>query len=218
MDLTPKQYIDRFERVIEKVKGNRDGTIMARLAAQANTMIEQRVINTGTDAKGKGFKPYSTKPMLIGCSSFKTSVCKQIFGSKAKRRALDWRTVGGSTGYAAYLSVSSGAPGGNKGKRLAILPGGYKKWRELMLGPGKGDKVDFSVTNRMWNNITVISSTANHKAGLAIIGAKDEPEKKKLAGNTKRKGDILDLSQKEQDELKADFNLQVLNIFRENGL
>jgi len=80
------------------------------------------------------------------------------------------------------------------------------------------DKVDFSVSGRMWANITVISNTSNHRAGLAIIGAKDEPEKKKLAGNTKRKGDILDLSQKEQDELKADFNLQVLNIFRENGL
>ena len=200
MDLTLKQYIDKFKNVINKIRGNNNGVIMAKIGAEATTKIKQRIQNTGTNAKNQKFPAYSTKPMLIGCSSFTDKVCKQIFNSKAKRKALDWRTLGA----------------GEDARRLAILNGGYKEWRRLMGRPT--DKVDFTVSGRMWNNINVISNTANHKAGLDIIGAKDDENKKKLAGNTRRKGDILDLSQKEQDELKEDFNLQVLNIFRENGL
>ena len=172
MDLTPKQYIDRFERVIDEMKVHNDGTIMVRVAAQATSMIKKRVQETGTNAKNQKFPAYSTKPMLIGCSSFTDKVCKQIFNSKAKRKALDWRTLGM----------------GEDARRLAILNGGYKEWRRLMGRPT--DKVDFSVSGRMWANITVISNTSNHKAGLAIIGAREATEKKKLAANTKRKGEI----------------------------
>jgi len=217
--MTPEEYTNRFERVIKDIKVHNDGQIMTRVAIEALTLLKKRVQETGTNAKGQEFKAYSTKPMLIGCSSFRKDVCNQLFGSKEKRAKMDWRTVGGSGGYAAYLSVSSGASGGansGKGRRLAILPGGYKEWRRLMGRPT--DKVDFTVSGRMWNNVTVISSTSDHKNGMAIIGAKEDTEKKKLAGNTKRKGDILDLSQKEQDILKEDFNLEVLQVFRENGL
>jgi len=53
---------------------------------------------------------------------------------------------------------------------------------------------------------------------VAIIGAKQEIEKKKLSGNTKRRGDILDLSPKEINELYELYNLNSIKIFRQNGL
>ena len=70
----------------------------------------------------------------------------------------------------------------------------------------------------MWSDISVISNNSDHTKGVVIIGAKKDEEKKKLSGNTQRKGDILDLSIKEQDELMKRFNLETLNIFKENGL
>jgi cupin superfamily acireductone dioxygenase involved in methionine salvage len=66
----------------------------------------------------------------------------------------------------------------------------------------------------MWQDINVIKSTNNS----VTIGAKEELNKAKLAGNTKRRTDILDLNQKEIDELKKTYGLSVLNIFKENGL
>jgi len=220
MDL--KELDKKWERIIKDIKVHNDGQIMTIVGVEALTMIKQRVIETGKDAHNKPFKPYSTRDMLVGRSSFKSSVAEALLGSKEKRRQLEWKTIGGSSGYAAMLAMSAGTSKGTaregKGVRLAVLKGGYKKWRELMLGAGHGDKVDFSVTNRMWNDITLISSTSNHKQGVAIIGARLDEEKKKLAANTKRKGEILDLSQKEIEGLQRRYNLQVLKIFKENGL
>ena len=200
--MTIEDYNKRFKRTVNYIKVYNDGQIMTEIAVNALSLLRQRVQETGINAKGAKFKPYSTKPMLVGCKSFKKSVCEALLGSKPKRKALEWRTLGE----------------GEEARRLAILQGGYKQWRQLMLGGSHGEIVDFSVTNDMWNNITVVSKTTDHKNGVAIIGARDETEKKKLAGNTAKRGDILDLSNKEQDILKKEFNLKVLEIFRNNGI
>jgi hypothetical protein len=70
----------------------------------------------------------------------------------------------------------------------------------------------------MWNDINIVSKATDHQTGTVILGAKQDIEKKKLAGNTKRRGDILDLNEKEIDELKKTYGLSVLQIFKENGL
>lgn len=193
--MTPQEHIKALNNVVRDVQSQ--APVMERLGVQALTKIKQRVQQTGTNAEGSKYKAYSTKPTLIGCTTFlRKDACERVLGSKEKRKALEWRTV--------------------DGHRLAILNGGYKKIRELQ---GRQTAyVDFSVTNAMWNDINVISQYAQHQSGIAIIGAKQEIEKKKLAGNTERRGDILDLSNKEVDELKADYNLNVLEIFRKNGL
>lgn len=194
--MTIGDYNKRLGGVISDLQSGAHGEVMIKMAIQATTLIKQRVQQTGTDAKGTKYKPYSTKKMLTNCSTMTLSACNRIAGSKNKRKELDWVTV--------------------NGHKLFNLPGGYKQYRELH-GRQSG-YVDFSFTNAMWNDINVISNQSQHQGGMAIIGAKQEIEKKKLAGNTKRRGNILDLSQKEQDILKKDYNIGVLQIFRNNGL
>ena len=195
--MTVQQAADNFGKVAKDLQSNHNGEIMAKLGISALTFIKERVIEKGINAKGAKFAPYSTKPMLVGCKSFiKKSVCETLLGSKPKRKKLEWRTV--------------------NEHRLAILPGGYKKLRELQ--GRQADHVDFSMTNDMWNDVNVVSKPSDHKNGVAIISTKKESEQKKLAGNTKRRGDILDLSTKEIDDLKLTYNLDVLQIFRINGL
>jgi hypothetical protein len=183
--------------VIKDLQGGIMGNIMLRLATNALTLLRARVQETGKDAKGTKYRPYSTKAMLIGCSSFvQKNACNSVFGSKEKRKNLEWRTI--------------------KGHRLAILPGGYKQLRNLQ--GRQTEHVDFMMTGRMWNDISIVSKGTDHEKGIAVIGAKTDDEKKKLAGNTKSRGDILDLSQSEVDTLMKNYNLDVLQIFRNNGL
>jgi hypothetical protein len=70
----------------------------------------------------------------------------------------------------------------------------------------------------MWANISLISNAQDHISGTAIIGAKNTDTNDILEGNTKRRGDILDLSKSEIEELKQEYTLDTLKIFKENGL
>jgi hypothetical protein len=195
--VTFEEYNKNIGGVIKDLQSGAHAKVMVRLAINALTLIKQRVQETGVNAKGQKYKPYSTKDTLVGCKTFVTkSACNTLLGSKKKRKDLEWRTVGGH--------------------RLAVLKGGYKKIRELE--GRQTDHVDFSVTNNMWNDINIISKDSDHQIGYAVIGAKQDIEKKKLAGNTKRRGDILDLSTKEIETLKETYNLGVLQIFKNNGL
>jgi hypothetical protein len=194
--MTFEEYDKRLNGVVNDLQTGAHGEVMVRLAINALTKIKQRVTETGVNAKGTKYAPYSTKPMLTNCSTMTLSACSQVAGSKDKRRSMKWVTV--------------------KGHKLFELPGGYKQFRQI--AGRQTNYVDFMFNGRMWSDINVISNQGDHQKGVAIIGARQEEEKKKLEGNTKRKGDILDLSQKEIDELKASYNLDVLQIFRNNGL
>ena len=195
--MTFDDYNKRLDGVIKDLQTGAHGAVMVTMAISALTFIKQRVQETGTNAHGQKYRPYSTKPMLVGCKSFvQKSACQALLGSKEKRKGLEWRTV--------------------DGHKLAILPGGYKQMRQIQ--GRQTNHVDFSVTNAMWNDVNIISKGTDHEKGIAIIGAKQDIEKKKLAGNTKSRGDILDLSQKEIDDLKLTYNIGVLQIFRNNGL
>jgi hypothetical protein len=198
------EYNKRLGKVIQQTQNFDNGATMVKVGISAFSLLRQRVQETGVNAKGAKFAPYSTKPMLVGCKTFvQKSACNTVFGSREKRKSLEWRTV--------------------NGHHLAILPGGYKQVRELQ---GRQTAfVDFSVTNAMWNDINtyddghgLVSKQGDHQRGIAIIGAKQEQEKKKLAGNTKRRGAILDLNQKEIEDLKLTYKIAELQIFKENGI
>ncbi len=133
--------------------------------------------------------------MLIGSKSMNSSVANSVFGKK-KNKDLKWVTIGD--------------------KHLAVLEGGYKKYRELH--GRQTDHVDFSFNNSMWNDINIISNSSDHSNGMVIIGAKEEKQKDKLAGNTARRGDILDLSKAEIEDIKAAYKLEVLKVLKSNGL
>jgi hypothetical protein len=192
-----QEYDRKLGKTIQELKSNYHGEMMVKMGMTALTLIKKRVQETGVNAKGQKYPAYSTKDTLVGCKTFvQKNACSVLLGSKEKRKELEWRTVGGH--------------------HLAILKGGYKKIRELQ--GRQTNHVDFSVTNDMWNDINIISKQDAHQRGVVEIGAKEDKEKKKLAGNTKRKGDILDLNAKEIHDLQVQFNLNALQVFRNNGL
>lgn len=115
-----RQVIDGLKARLEQLSGRKPSQYsvdkMVRtvaLAVYASNL--RRIHNQGKDINETSIGKYSTKPTLIGSSSFvnKTAAAK-VFG-KDKNRQLDWRTIAS----------------GGKQVRLAVLPGGYKKIREI---------------------------------------------------------------------------------------
>ncbi len=193
--MTSQEYDRRMTKTIGDMEKDRS-KMMVYIGTEARKLIFERVHDTGVDAKGQKYAPYSTRPMLTNCSTMILSACSKVAGSKEKRKELKWVTV--------------------RGHKLFELPGGYKEFRQLH--GRQTDHVDFSFTGKMWNNINLISSTNEHQQGVVIIGARTDEEKKKLEGNTKRKGDILDLSNKELTYLSEKYKVNTLEIIRNNGL
>lgn len=194
-----------FEKDIEQAVltvQNQLGNTMVKIGSDALAMIKRRVIEEGQDASGQAFPAYSTKPMLVGAKTFKKKSADKFFG-KEKNKDHRWVTIKrGDTNY-----------------HLAYLEEGYRGLRELELGGGHGDKVDFSYTNAMWGDISIISSASEHDSGTVVLGAKRQEEKDKLTFNTERnikKGgrEILDLSESEINELKEMFMQPILNVFK----
>ena len=217
--MTPQELIDRLDNVVTDLESGEMGKLMAYVAQDAIAMIRGRIIERGEDAEGKKYEPYSTKPMLAGRSSMTVSAYNNIAGSKEKRKALKWVTIGGSSGFSAYLNVSAGGSGmtnEGKGARLFELPGGYKQFRDLH-GRQTGF-VDFSFSNRMWANIKVVSTPTEHNSGVARIAATTPEDQAKLAGNTKRRGHILKLSKSEITYLSERINMELTQVFHKNGL
>jgi len=93
---------------------------------------KNRVYTQGESAEGGKIGDYSTKPTLIGASSFvnKGSASK-VFG-KQKNKANKWVTV--------------------KGKHLIVLPGGYKQIRSIEGFPN--DKVYLTRTRKMMKELS----------------------------------------------------------------
>jgi len=199
--MTLQEYNNKLEQTSRDIQSG-IGEMIVELGTEALTLIKKRVQETGKNAEGNDFPPYSQKSMLVGCKSMNADVCKSFFG-KEKNKQLSWVTLDRTN---------------NQGKkiRLAVLEGGYKKFRGLH--GRQTNFVDFSFTNDMWNDIKIISKKTEHNTGTVVIGAEKEEEKKKLEGNTKRKGTILDLSDSEIETLKQDFKLKTLYIIKTHGI
>lgn len=174
------------------IEGTERGSIMIKMANEALILNRQRVQEKGQNADGSAYKPYSTKPMLAGRTGMTTSAYSSIAGSKDKRAELEWVTY--------------------KGRKLFELPGGYKQFRELH-GRQTGF-VDFTFTGRMWSNIKLVSDRAELNSGVAVIKPSEDIQKKKLAGNTERRGDILALSKTEEQRLADIYSVWIEGALR----
>lgn len=188
----------RIEFIVDKTVTDW-GNVMLQVAQSANAMIKDRVTKTGQNAEGEQFDPYSTTPMLTNCSQMTAAACNKKTGSKAKRKELKWVTL----------------KRGGKSVRLFELAGGYKEFRELH-GRQTGF-VDFAFSGKMWANINVVSGDDEHKVGRARISTLSEEEMKKLAGNTERKGEILNLSQDETYTLARYIEKRLTDMWRQQG-
>ncbi len=157
------------------------GLVMLEAAQTGNTLMKQRITETGKDAEGNSFPPYSTRPMLVNCSSkyMTAAVCGSLTGTKEKRAELKWVTL----------------KSGDKSVRLFELEGGYKEFRDIH--GRRTDFVDFVWSGELMGNIQVVSSFAEHKSGLARISTLSDEKNEILSGLTDKKGEILMFSESE---------------------
>lgn len=191
MAITFLQLSKELQGFAGYLEGPEHGNIMVKMASEALTLNKQRVQESGKNAKGESFDKYSIKPMLSGSKNMTRSAFSSIAGSKKKRAKLDWVKV--------------------KGHSLFIIPGGYKQFRELH---GRQSAfVDFTMSGRMWNNVKLVSDRAELNSGVAVIKATEDLQKKKLAGNTERRGEILGLSKEEEQRLS-----DIYEVWIEGGL
>ena len=202
------EAIRRIEFIVDKTVSDW-GNVMLEVAQTADTMIKDRVIKTGQNAEGQYYPGYSTKPMLTNLSkdvydvkngsNITNKARAEKYGSKKKRKELKWVTL----------------QRGGKNIRLFELEGGYKEFRNIH--GRRIDFVDFAFSGRMWADIQVVSGDDEHKIGRARISTLSEEQMKKLAGNTERKGEILDLSSDETYSLARKIEKRLTDMWRQQG-
>ncbi|MEN6568981.1 MAG: hypothetical protein ABFC18_03110 [Rikenellaceae bacterium] len=206
--MTVDELNKRLDRVSNEIQ-SRLGNTMIQIGNDALYKIKERIQGSGVNAKGEKFKPYSTKEMLVGGKSFRKKDATMFFN----RKGLDWKSL-------RKPGVGKPPEGKHNKKsdyvRLAVLPGGYKQLREI--SGLQASFVDFTFTTDMWSNIGIVSDVAEANKGIVRISAKTEKEKKKLEGNTARRGNILELSDKELAEVSETFGMRLQQIIDKNGL
>lgn len=195
--MTTEEYNRDLEKFIEAFSTGPGIGIMVKVGNDALALIKRRIIGSGQDADGAQYAPYSTKPMLSGCKNFITQNSCTTF---AKDKDTKWVSIGT----------------GDKRKSLFVIPGGYKQFREL--NGRQSGFVDFSFSGRMWADIAITSTNSDHADGLVTIAAKTDENDKKLAGNTKRRTDILKLSQSEIELLSEVYNAELNQVISNMGL
>lgn len=111
------EYESNIDNILKNLEGklkkiDKSKSMIREIGTTLLGSITRRVHNDGEDVTLASIGSYSTKPTLIGEKSFITkTAANKVFGSKAKRQALDWVTY--------------------KNRHLAILQGGYKQIRQL---------------------------------------------------------------------------------------
>jgi hypothetical protein len=195
MAITLIELSKQLSAFANDLTGQEQGNLMQLLALDSLAMIKKRVQETGVNAKGTKYDPYSTKPMLASRKGMTQSAYDTIASSKEKRRELKWVTI--------------------NGHKLFEVEGGYKQYRELH-GRQTGF-VDFVFTGRLFGNIKLVSPQSELMNGIAVIKATQELEKKKLSGLTERKGEILALSKSEEQAISKNYETWVVKLLKKNG-
>jgi hypothetical protein len=192
-----KDLVNRLSQLSNQINSEYPQWASTVLGVTAFAMLKQRVVNKGVASDGSSFSPYSTKPILVGAKSFRTKAAAQsVFGSKDKRKTLEWKTI--DRGGAKY--------------RLALLPGGYKQIRTIE-GSQVGHK-SFLRSGEMWLSIHV-EGTRQEGQGkfVTTVGSEVELTNKKLAGNEAREGkQILGVTSQEETQLGEIMDKYVTNL------
>lgn len=155
--------------------------------------MKRRVFNNGIASDGNQIGAYSTKPMLVGSSSFPfKGAADKIFGSKKKRKSQSWVTVG--------------TPKGNRS--LVKLDGGYKQFRKL--NGRQNSKVDLEMTSDLRNGIQVGTNS-----GKPVLGYINEESAIKGKGNEVRfKTTIFEPTISEDKQIDRNIDREVTKIIQ----
>lgn len=176
--MTLSEYM---QKVDSQIKAEIQTFLNVQIGAGALALIDNRIRQRGEKAEGGGFKPYSSRPSLIGAKSFTSKVyADKVFGGK-KNKSLEWRTV--------------------KGHHLAIMPGGYKQIRETE-GRQTGHK-DYERTSELWKSIHVIGTNETTPGIFQTkVGTQNDRSVRIMESLPQREGtEFLALSDSEQQKL-----------------
>lgn len=200
MAITLLQLNEKLAGVLKETGTGGPGLGHAMLIAanDANALFKKRIQESGKNAKGQMFRPYSTKPLAVNRGTFKSDKAyNAVAGSKGKRKNLDWFTS-------------------KDGKKMFWLSGGYKQFRDLH--ERQTQFVDFTFSGEMMGNIKVKSSSSQHNSGVAIIGATKDDEIKKLESNIARRGEIMELSESEAGDVAKILESELINYWKKYQL
>lgn len=183
--VTPEEFKKKMQNYVEDLIRTQVDTV-AEIGSTLNGEIKARIFNRGINAKQRKIGQYSTKPILIGSSSFiNKSSANKVLGSKAKRRKLPWVTL--------------------DKKRLAVLQGGYKQLRGL--NKRNDSYVDLQFRGDLFRSIRL-----RQKKGLStMLISKDIEVVKARANEARFKSPIFSVSKRELK--KAQF-IEQKNFFR----
>lgn len=151
------QVVRRLISKIKKVDSAIQGAISREVATTLQASNLRRIHTDGLAVDGSGILggSYSTKPTLVGSSSFANkSGANKIFGSKAKRSQQDWRTY--------------------RGRKLVLLDGGYKKVREL--SGRQTAKVDLNFTGKLSKEFGIDMRESDYVLGFTTQDATQKAE------------------------------------------
>lgn len=189
MALTLEQFqAKRRQQVQEQILS---GIALQKAAVFTHTKTIVRIFINGLNSANRSIGRYSVRPTLAGRKSFVTKKgFNQFAGTKAKRKKLQWRTVGG--------------------KKLFIVRGGYKAIRQA-----DGRFTTFVVlvrTDAMRKDFArAPHRVANNKY---VADIRREENIIKLISNEKRfGGKISDLTQSEKDFFNNKHNELVAKAF-----
>lgn len=151
----------------------------------ATALIISRIRETGKDDKGIPFQPDYTpqyKRKKAGLTVKKIKRAQSVF-----EKRLNDGTLGTKKSDVKLADTAIG------------IRGRYKGY------------VDFSLTNRMLNNIGIIEESETKTTVKIKVAPKADEEKKKFEGNIKRRGEILRMSKEELLSVSSAFYTGVEN-------
>lgn len=142
----------------------------------------RRIFLQGIAANGQAIGTYSTKPMLVGSTSFtnlkgrvkSSNGVSKIFATKQARAKQKWVTT-------------------KSKQRLVQLEGGYQEFRKLVGRGRNGSKVNLDLTGALRESIVIGSSK-----GALVIGIKDAKNARKKQYLHMKYGTVFAASKQER--------------------
>ncbi len=177
-----------FSKIRSDIESDLPRWANAALGSTALALLSNRIIKTGTAADGSKFSPYSTRPLIIRPESWSNKGNL----SKAYKEATYFR---------------------KDDKTYAVLPGGYRRQRELD-GNRQVAHKSFLYTGNMWQDVGVIGTVGDGNGKFTTtIAARGDKYDEILANHEKREGKmLLDISKKEEEELTEILDKYITNI------
>jgi hypothetical protein len=169
---------------------------MEEAALDAKALLQQRIQEKGTDAKGNQFPGYSEQelPLFFFKDKSKSNVLKELGIDANGKRVVKNKKGSKKINYKIF-----GIPQTFQEKEKAPYPNGisYKDWRVLMGLPV--DHVTFTVTEEMWKKIHPQPAKIEADRIIVVIGGDDDFTKKKMGWLAERRGDFMDLNAEETE-------------------